>query len=97
MNRGLNQEVHEELVCYPNPFKEKVTILQSLPNNIDPGNILIYNISGEFINKLKIEKSGVKNGYKTSWDGKDKNGSKVKPSIYYLRIDNEVFKVILTN
>ena len=90
-------EVNAELLCYPNPFKEKVTIVYTIPECHDPGYILIYDILGGLINKLKLEKDGFKNEYNTSWDGRDKNGYKVKPGIYYyqLKSNRSISKKIL--
>ncbi|MCF8379156.1 MAG: PKD domain-containing protein [Bacteroidales bacterium] len=83
-NEGFRLEV------FPNPFSYNLTIktINPLGNN---QTIEIYNACGEIEKKVKL------NDQVYIWDGCNSYGKKCKPGIYYLRIDNEVFKVILTN
>jgi len=88
-----------EILCYPNPFSDKITISYSSFENKHPGYISIYNISGALVKKLKLEKNNDKNEYQATWVGKDQYGTKVKQGVYYILTDNKKYstKILFIN
>ncbi len=76
-----------EVLLYPNPFSKYLII--KINNNYQ-NQVEIYSSIGELI---KIISSKTKT---ISWDGKNIEGQKCLPGIYYLKIDESVHKVILT-
>ena len=66
------------LSTYPNPFNAKTMITY---NDIEGGNIGIYNITGRLIKALTI--SG--KGGTILWDATDDNGNSVSSGVYFIR------------
>jgi PKD repeat protein len=90
---GIYNKINIEFNCYPNPFSNCIRFdflhypKQSL--------ITIYDITGQQITTLN-KPVGIN---KIVWFGKDKNGYKIKPGVYYAKLDNNTFfhKLILTD
>lgn len=94
-----DQQENVELACFPNPFNENVTITLTSTVNEDPGYITIFDVSGLFIDKIKLGKTGKKYEYITNWDGRNHDGNRVKQGVYYLLSKNKScsIKTILIN
>jgi len=85
------QELRKEINFYPNPFTNHITI--EFPSEKNNNKIFIYDIAGQLVNSLQKPQTSIK----LVWDGKDKNGNKCKPGIYFVRIENNSFskKILL--
>ncbi|MBI4723107.1 MAG: hypothetical protein HY769_08985 [Candidatus Stahlbacteria bacterium] len=80
------KEVVAIMLSYPipNPMRRETIIKYSLPQKCYC-ELKIYNLCGQLIRTLINETQ--KEGYKTViWDGKDKQGQKVKSGIYFYRL-----------
>ncbi|RLD52813.1 MAG: hypothetical protein DRJ05_17105, partial [Bacteroidetes bacterium] len=75
---GFGEIYPTEISCYPNPFHNSITF--EFSNYQKPDNINIYDIKGKLMNVINKPKGT----NKAIWDGKDNNGFKCKPGIYYL-------------
>ncbi|OQX74138.1 MAG: hypothetical protein B6D61_11860 [Bacteroidetes bacterium 4484_249] len=72
------------LICYPNPFKDKATIEYTLGKK-SMVDVSIYNMRGQKIKTLnnKILQAGK---HTHTWDGTDKIGKEVNSGIYIIRL-----------
>lgn len=78
------------LEIYPNPFTERVYIYYSLEgsqytNGCGNLRLRIYNIAGSCIRELDNILDYALNHY--IWDGRDSNGNKVLPGVYFITIE----------
>lgn len=79
------------LISYPNPFNATVTFKvkwSAYLVNIEK-RILIYNISGQLINSIKLD-----NQHTISWDARDQKGYVIASGMYFYKLvaDNTVYK-----
>ena len=76
-------EVHNSMLCYPNPFTQSVKIEFTGRGKL-PANVHIYNIKGQNVKALA---AWISNGSKSElrWDGTDSQGVKVAPGVYYVK------------
>jgi flagellar hook assembly protein FlgD len=72
------------LICYPNPFRDRITIEYSIGKK-EMVEVDIYNMNGQKIRTLN-DNLLTKGKYKTMWDGTDKNGKEVSSGIYIIRL-----------
>ena len=67
---------------YPNPFSGSTSIQFSLKDNVQSGNINIYNVKGQLVKQFEIDtKDSHEN--RVSWDGSDLNNKQVGSGIYF--------------
>jgi len=72
-----------DLCNHPNPFNTTTAISFYLTAaNREKAEIVIYNLKGQKIRTFQIPQSEMGNINSVVWDGKDKNGQKVKSGIY---------------
>jgi hypothetical protein len=69
---------------YPNPFNPTTNIRFSLPQS-GPVRVDVYNILGEHVTTLLDDNMGAGN-FQVTWNGMDKNGSKVASGMYIYRL-----------
>ncbi len=82
----MNYEQYNDInvLCYPNPFAEEVTIQINLPQTSQV-NVTIFDQFGKQISQLANET--IPNGiYKLKWNGKTSFGQHISSGIYYLQI-----------
>jgi hypothetical protein len=74
-------QVVRSLQCYPNPFRQVVTI--SLQSSItkNPIDLRIYDITGQLITSYSLP-SGQ---FSVSWDGRDKKGRPMPTGVYFVQ------------
>jgi hypothetical protein len=74
-------QVVRGLQCYPNPFRQVVTI--SLQSSItkNPIDLRIYDITGQLITSYSLP-SGQ---FSVSWDGRDKKGRPMPTGVYFVQ------------
>jgi PKD repeat protein len=90
------QQGNVNLACFPNPFNENVTITLTSTVDDDPGYITIFDVSGLFVNEIKLEKTSNKYEYITNWDGRSYDGNKVSQGVYFIILkDKNCSKKIL--
>jgi len=83
----------------PNPFSGSTTISYlGKANSHELYQIEIYNIKGQNVRALECNVSD--SGLSTVWDGKDHNGKKVSPGIYFYSlsvdgVEKEIRKLLL--
>ena len=68
---------------YPNPFNARTVIEVNLPET-DQNEILIYDINGRSVRKLKPHRAGGKQSI--VWDGKDSHGHAVSSGVYFIKL-----------
>ncbi|MCK4358136.1 MAG: immune inhibitor A [Candidatus Cloacimonetes bacterium] len=76
---------------YPNPFSSSTTVSFYLCHRgTEDAEIRIYNIKGQLVKQLKLQKAKGKNNI--IWDGKDENGNQVSSGLYFyqLKIEDEI-------
>jgi hypothetical protein len=71
---------------YPNPFNPTTTISFSLPQS-GQTRLDVYDVLGKHVTTLLDENMGAGN-FRVTWDGMDKNGSKVASGMYIYRIQS---------
>jgi len=85
-----------KLFAFPNPFRNKTNIryhFEGIPLKDGYPILKIYDLSGRLIRSLNSLSSTT--GL-TTWDGRDKNGNKVKTGIYLIKIQTAPGKFIGT-
>ncbi|MCP4708197.1 MAG: T9SS type A sorting domain-containing protein [Planctomycetes bacterium] len=77
---------------YPNPFNPITTISFELtgPSELKLG---IYNIGGQLVKSLIIDKTYKAGIHSVDWDGRDNRGQEVSSGIYLYRMEGEEFRV----
>jgi len=81
-----------EINCYPNPFREHITIEIALATKqkID---VKVYDAKGALVRPLfENEAEGKFNVY---WDGRNQAGTRMVSGTYFLKINESTFKVLL--
>ena len=80
--------------CYPNPFSHQLTIEIDVLTiqNLD---VKIYDVNGCLIRTL-YHGDGIERK-RMVWDGKNDQGTKMGVGNYFLKVNNTVTKVVLTN
>lgn len=81
---NLQQDGNDKIHIVPNPFRSHATICFETKHS-GFVNISVYDMQGNIINTL-INKSTTNGKHETFWNGKDLNGKKVKPGLYFLRL-----------
>jgi hypothetical protein len=76
----------DKLNCYPNPFRETVTI-DLLTSAKGWNELSVYNLKGQKVKTL-LKASLDKGAHPLSWNGRDSNDKQVATGIYYLRLKN---------
>ncbi len=74
-------------VCYPNPVvlhsgKSRITFKSTTKDIYRNGKITLYNLKGEVVNRISLEKNIA------YWNLKSSNQKTVAPGIYFYKIDN---------
>ncbi len=95
------QSVNSDILLMnsPNPFNGSTTISFVGTTNLHEfTRIEIYNIKGQQVRELELECS--KSGSSAVWDGKDHEGKKVSPGIYFFSlclngVDKQIRKMLL--
>jgi hypothetical protein len=74
------KNLNPDLLCYPNPFKDRTTIEYTLGKE-STTDVSIYSLNGQKIKTLnnKLLQAGK---YTHTWNGMDKNGKEVSSGIY---------------
>ncbi len=90
---GIKDIPQPVMKSYPNPFSNYITF--ELNDNEKERKLLIYDNSGKKIKTLIV--SG--RADKVTWDGRNANGTKCKPGVYYVKFNDKAFfsKILLTN
>ncbi len=78
----------DKIKIFPNPFSSVLTIQI---NNKTNSKVEIFNNRGEIVYKTESCKQSI------LWDGCNILGKKCQPGIYYIKTNNSVNKVILSN
>ena len=79
-------QLERELLCYPNPFEDTLTIVwSSYDGNIAPATVHIYNAAGEIV----VERRSEPNRRHIIWDGKNFCGKDVAEGVYIIIADIE--------
>ena len=79
---------NNDIQCFPNPFTNKLIIrIESKSENEKP--VKIFNISGKLVKEISSSHSQL------SWDGRNENGTRCLPGIYFVSYNNLCQKVIL--
>jgi hypothetical protein len=82
------------LNIYPNPFNPTTTIKFTTEKTEENTELIIYNIKGQKVKRLKIRNSELKIG-QVVWNGTDDSGKMVGSGIYFCRLNvNEKSKVV---
>lgn len=91
---GLNMGIQETPSCergvtysiqiYPNPFAHRLTIRCNTPRADLSASI--YDVSGSLLRTLKKGPLGPF-CWTATWDGRDNNGKRVPPGVYFCRVD----------
>jgi hypothetical protein len=89
----LTQSDGLRVKCYPNPFREQVTIEIQLPT---PGDLKVevFDTSGRLIRTLY--KGDANKNEHLLWDGRGQNGVKMLSGTYLLKVNDLFVKVILS-
>ncbi len=77
-------QMDRELLCYPNPFDDSLTIVwTSNGDDVNPTIVHIFNAAGEIVREIKSE-----NGrHFVLWDGKNRGGNYVADGVYIVVAD----------
>ena len=75
----------DELYNYPNPFNPTTTICFSTAESTEDIEIVIYNIKGERVKRLRIKDEGLRMN-KITWNGKDDHGKPVGSGVYFYNL-----------
>jgi hypothetical protein len=81
-----------DISCYPNPFAEELTIEINQPAGIKM-HVEIFDVMGRKITDLY---QGLSTGNDIiKWNGKNGQGTNVRPGVYYIRCNDQVSKGIV--
>ena len=83
---GIIPDVTELGKNFPNPFNPTTTISFSIPQTSQFVKLAIYNLKGQKVTTLIGEVLPV-GRHSVAWDGKDENGNRVSPGIYFYKMD----------
>ncbi|MGB9722032.1 MAG: T9SS type A sorting domain-containing protein [bacterium] len=92
---GLTHELPfiPQLLTYPNPFFNRVTIKFQIPNgNVGQGfSLAIYDITGRLVRQWDYESAtlhgGIRRSDKIIWDGTDTDGRVLSQGVYFCRLE----------
>ncbi len=80
------------IACYPNPYVAKTGSMNIQVKNINNIQVnsqaLIYNIKGQLISKITLQKSSNQNSLSTEWNGRDREGKIAASGMYMIRYQN---------
>jgi hypothetical protein len=79
-----NEFYFNKISLFPNPFSDYSTIQFEIKKSGDIS-INVYELNGKLINTL-INKYMVAGKHNINWDGSNENGTKVKPGLYFIRV-----------
>jgi hypothetical protein len=79
------------LQCYPNPFRNKITIKYSVNNRADVV-LKIYDITGKIVKSFNSKNQPLKTNNYVIWDGKNSEGSEVNQGIYFMQLEEPAIK-----
>ena len=98
LNNESKELVDFDLICFPNPFEEHLTVQFNLMND-SRVSISIFDQLGQNVSNIVDNKTLSKGYHQFSWDGKGNSHQKISTGIYFLQIsvDEEIFnkKIIL--
>jgi len=77
------------LYCYPNPFKNEITISVNLKSN-KPYSLNVYNLHGKLISELESGNSLSETGQSKNYHLKN-----LKPGVYFCRLQSHSEKVVV--
>lgn len=84
------------LSCFPNPFKDAITISYIIPDRSKTGTLSIYNIKGQLIISIPVNGDGA-----VKWDGRNESGKLLPSGVYYCSLrtqeGSKLSKLILIN
>lgn len=78
-------EQAQVLSCSPNPFRDYVRILFTLPE-AGPARVDVYDLTGRCVRNL-LNQTYAEGFQGVTWNGKDEEGEYVNPGVYFIRID----------
>ncbi len=92
-NEPSIQTDNSNIVSSPNPFTSSTNIFFSVSDN-GTVDFSIYNLKGQKITTITHQKYA-KGEYTIFWDGRDENGEKVSPGVYFYKMecDGEIVAV----
>lgn len=84
------QKPTELMGSYPNPFANETNIRYRVGMDNAPIKVEVYNIKGQMLCCLtdQVHAKGV---YSQSWDGTDRNGSRVASGMYFIRMSSGAY------
>jgi len=74
-----------QLIISPNPFKDKVAIRYSIPDN-DKIAVKVYDVTGRIVKK--VYKGSTANNPIIYWSGHDEHGGTVAQGVYFVQVQN---------
>ena len=75
---------------YPNPFHSVTTMKFAIAKQSDIS-LRIYDVAGQLTRTL-FDKSAKAGYYTAYWDGRDNNGQRVAPGVYFYRLETPDFR-----
>jgi len=75
---------NNQMVCYPNPFTDQLTIKYNVQQDGDNVFIGVYDLFGKLIAEV-VNGNHASESYKLVWDGTNSSGTKLKSGIYFIR------------
>jgi hypothetical protein len=87
---GFDNEI--SFRCYPNPFKEQVTIVIQSANS-EKLEVNIYAMDGKLVRKLYREQTKI--GGTLVWDGRNDHGVRVIAGTYMIKANDRIEKIVL--
>ncbi|MCD4730931.1 MAG: T9SS type A sorting domain-containing protein, partial [Bacteroidales bacterium] len=87
---------NSQMVCYPNPFTDQLTIKYTVQQDGEHIFIGVYDLFGKLVAEIVNGKHAGET-YKLKWKGTDSNGTYLKNGIYFLRFtsgENSITKKI---
>jgi hypothetical protein len=88
---GIPEEHEPEIINYPNPFNSTTNFYIDIPSgfNYEEGEINIFNVNGERVFSIKINRNS-----QAVWKGNNFNGESAASGIYYyqLSLDSRIYK-----
>ena len=79
-----NNNRDKQLVCYPNPFTDQLTIEYSVQQDGDKVFIGIYDLFGQLVAEI-VNGKHASETYQLTWKGTNSTGSNLKNGTYFLR------------